>query len=311
MKTLLVGAGAVGQVFGRHLQKAGDHVGFFVREKYRAEVEAGLWVHPDNEGGEPVKLVADEVVTSVEDIQDVEELWLCVSSTALKQGTWLREVVDACPKARIVFLQPGLEDRALLLSMAPEDRVVTGMISYMAWQAPLPGQDIDPPGIRYWFPWFNPSPFSGPGAEDIVRRLSAGGCPSKVSAAVHQDMALGSATLSPICANLELVDWTFGRLGERSTETAACIAEARAIAAAYHGISPGMSPPGFALGLAGHLVPALVPVPIEAFFEWHFQKVGDQTRASTATWIRQGQDRGLSTTALQSVLDALAARASH
>ena len=311
MKTLLVGAGAVGQVFGRHLQKAGDHLGFYVREKYREEVTAGLWMHPVNEGNEPVKLVPDEVVTSVEDIEGVEELWLCTSSTALKQGTWLQEILEACPKARIVFLQPGLEDRDLILSHVAEDRVVTGMISYMSWQAPLPGQTTDPPGIRYWFPWFNPSPFSGPGADDVVRRLKAGGCPSKLSKGVHHEMSLGSATLLPVVANLELVDWKFSRLGERSSETAACIGEARAVAAAYHGISAGMSPPGFALGLAGHIVPAVAPVPIEAFFEWHFTKVGDQTRASLQTWLRQGSERGLPVTALSSVSDALAARSRH
>ena len=311
MRTLLVGAGAVGQVFGRHLQRAGDHLGFFVREKYRAEVEAGMWMHPVNEGDQPVKLVADEVVTRPEDIRDVEELWLCVSSTALKQGDWLGEVLAACPEARVVFLQPGLEDRALILEHVAEDRVVTGMISYMSWQAPLPGQATDPPGIRYWFPWFNPSPLSGPGAEDVVRRLKAGGCPSKLSSKVHQEMSLGSATLLPIVANLELVDWTFARLGERKAETAACIRQARAVAASYHGISPGMAPPAFALGLAGHLVPAVAPVPIEAFFEWHFTKVGDQTRASLQTWLRQGEERGLEVSALRSVADALAARSHH
>ncbi|HJN74905.1 MAG TPA: 2-dehydropantoate 2-reductase N-terminal domain-containing protein [Myxococcota bacterium] len=309
MRALLVGAGAVGQVFGRHLQASGDHLTFFVRDKYRAEVEAGLWMHP--EGGEPVRLVPDGVITRAEDIGGVDELWLCVSSTALAQGDWLEEVLGACPDARVVFLQPGLEDRARLLSMISPERLVTGMISYMAWQAPLPGQRVDPPGIRYWFPWLSPTPFSGPGAEDVVRRLRAGGCPSKVSRAVHQDMALGSATLLPIVANLELVDWKFGRLTERSAQAAACVREARGVAADYHGISAGMAPPGFALGLAAKLAVAAAPVPIEAFFQWHFTKVGDQTRASLGTWIRQAEQRGRPVTALRSVADALAARARH
>ena len=41
LRVLLVGAGAVGQVYGYHLQKGGAQVAFFVRPKHRAEAEGG------------------------------------------------------------------------------------------------------------------------------------------------------------------------------------------------------------------------------------------------------------------------------
>ena len=41
MNVLIVGAGAVGQVYGRHLALGGAHVYYFVREKYAAEFAAG------------------------------------------------------------------------------------------------------------------------------------------------------------------------------------------------------------------------------------------------------------------------------
>ena len=50
MKVLVVGAGAVGQVYGWHLKRGGVDLTFYVKEKYRAEVEAGLTVYPLNEG---------------------------------------------------------------------------------------------------------------------------------------------------------------------------------------------------------------------------------------------------------------------
>ena len=40
MKVLIVGAGAVGQVYGRHLAAAGAEVCFYVKPKYRAELES-------------------------------------------------------------------------------------------------------------------------------------------------------------------------------------------------------------------------------------------------------------------------------
>ena len=45
MNILLVGAGAVGQVYGRHLARAGHQVTFFVKPRYAAELAAGLPLH--------------------------------------------------------------------------------------------------------------------------------------------------------------------------------------------------------------------------------------------------------------------------
>ena len=37
MRALIVGAGAVGQVYGLHLQRGGAEVGFFVKERQAAQ----------------------------------------------------------------------------------------------------------------------------------------------------------------------------------------------------------------------------------------------------------------------------------
>src|SRR5690554_7703480 len=44
-RILMVGAGAVGQTYGYHLSRGGADVTFFVKEKYRAEAEAGFLMH--------------------------------------------------------------------------------------------------------------------------------------------------------------------------------------------------------------------------------------------------------------------------
>ena len=52
MRALIVGAGAVGQVFGHHLAKAGAEVSFLVKPKYVAECERGFMLYklPRTEG---------------------------------------------------------------------------------------------------------------------------------------------------------------------------------------------------------------------------------------------------------------------
>ncbi|HTJ46743.1 MAG TPA: 2-dehydropantoate 2-reductase N-terminal domain-containing protein, partial [Kofleriaceae bacterium] len=53
MRVLVVGAGAVGQVYARHAQQGGADVTFFVREKYRDEVARGLDLYPLNKRKKP------------------------------------------------------------------------------------------------------------------------------------------------------------------------------------------------------------------------------------------------------------------
>jgi hypothetical protein len=303
-KVALVGVGAVGQVYAHHLKRAGDELVFFLKPKYVAVAESGFLLHPVNGDRTPVTLKASQIVTSPEELAQagVDELWLCMSSTALK-GDWLAPLLEAAGSAQVITLQPGLEDREHLLQFVPEERLVTGLISFMSWQAPLPGEQVAP-GVRFWHPWTMKSVFSGPGADDIVRRLRAGGCPAKVGDA-RVEMALGSAMLQPIVGHLECVDWKMGRLSERGAEVAACQEQVMAIAAGFLGVSTRMTPPGFLISMAGTVVPAVVPVDIEAFFEWHFTKVGDQTRAMLGTWIAEGQARGLPVDRIQALASEL------
>lgn len=48
MRTLVVGAGSVGQVFARHLSLGGAEVTFLVKEKHAAELRRGLTLYPLN-----------------------------------------------------------------------------------------------------------------------------------------------------------------------------------------------------------------------------------------------------------------------
>ena len=51
LRVCIVGAGAVGQVYGLHLQRGGAEVSFLVRDKYAEETAAGMVLHPLRDKG--------------------------------------------------------------------------------------------------------------------------------------------------------------------------------------------------------------------------------------------------------------------
>lgn len=309
-RILIVGAGAVGQVYGAHLARGGAEVGALVRPRYARAATAGFDLQPARD--EPWRWVPTTVFTEPDEIvrQRWDQVWLCVSSPALR-GAWLGSLLEAARDATIVSLQPGLDDRALLLERVPEERLVSGLIAYLAWLAPLPGQ-TGPKGMAYWFPPFAKSRFSGPeAAVDLaVDTLQRGGCPASRSRDVSRESAQGSAVLLTTIAALEVAGWTFrtwrghpvSRLG------AAAAREALAIAAAYHGARPGpirwLAKRG-PLALLSRLAPLAMPLPVETYLRVHFTKVGDQTREALRTWIAAGAARGLQTEALTRLLEQL------
>lgn len=309
-RVLLVGAGAVGAVYGRHLQKAGDTVAFYVKEKYRAETAAGFTMYALSESKAPVRFEGFEVLCSLDEVaaRPWDEVWLCVSSPALRGG-WLGPLVEAAKGARVVSFQPGLRDGELLLEAVPAERLVKGIIAFSSWHAPLPGEVLDPPGTAYWFPPLSPCLFQGPGAQEVARRLSKGGCPSRVGDADAMT-ARGSAFLNTAVAALECAGWTFAALREGPWSGLAADAgsEALDIATAHLGIGRGPMgalTQGFIVRAATRAVPLVAPFDFEAFLKLHFTKVGDQTLQALDTWIAEGQRQGKAVGRLQELRAAL------
>jgi len=314
MKVLIVGAGAVGQVYGRHLAAAGAEVCFYVKPKYRAELESGVSMHRHKLLCKP-ELVRFEDYTVVSSDAEVaattfDQVWLCISATALRSG-WLDPFLAACGDAVIVNFTPGLEDRAYLLARLPEERVVSGMIPFISYQAPLPGESLAE-GVAFLLPPGSPIALSGPeaAARAAAEALSKGGCPARVVPNVPATTSMASAVMMPHIAALEIAGWSFAELrrGSLLAETAEAAAEFLAIAAAYHGVEPpgslkALRPWVMKAGLS--LAPHLMPFDLEVYLRYHFTKVGDQTRAMLARNIEIGRGRGLGVAALERLLERL------
>jgi 2-dehydropantoate 2-reductase len=244
---------------------------------------------------------------------------LALSSVALRSGDWFPRLAARLGKARLLVLQPSLEDRDLVLAHVPAERVVYGMLAVISFQAPLPGDSLPEPGVAYWFPWLSGIGFSGAPApvEEVTSTLKRGGMPVTRVADVHAEVAFVGAILDKTVAAVECADWSFERLrrdpellwlATRSMRECWALAEART----------GRKTPlqlrlvrPFALRLILALAPLVLPLDLEAFFHYHYVKVGEQTlllqedqlarfaaagipcpaTAELAARIRRGRDR--------------------
>ncbi|KXS09425.1 hypothetical protein M427DRAFT_160668 [Gonapodya prolifera JEL478] len=179
LNVIVVGAGAVGQVYAYHLLNAGCHVHLMVKEKY---VE-GISEYPLRVlrvGWFPPALFssffrrrlhrpehfAPTTVLSVDGLPDdvtkpleeqglggpVDFVILTMASDALR-GPWLKSLATSLPRSIFLLLQPGPNDLEYLVSSGVErSRIAKGVIALASYQAPLPGD-------RYPI-WIDESPIS-------------------------------------------------------------------------------------------------------------------------------------------------------
>lgn len=320
MNVLVVGAGSVGQVFARHYQRGGAAVTFFVREKYKTEVERGFDLYPLNERrarrGEAVRFDGFEVVTRPDEVaaRRFDQVMFTVASPALR-GPWLPELVAAAGDATIVALQPGLDDRGRYLEAgAAEERLVQGLISLISYHAPLPGETrFATPGMAYWFPPLAPSPFSGPaGRRDaVIAALRKGGLPAKKHRDVPRTAGFPTAVMMPYLVALELGGWTV-KGAARADKLAL---GGRGAREAIEVVRALLGRPPFGTGLLARpailragvfLARPLIPLPLEVYLQEHFTKVGDQTRELLDGYIAKGKAAGLPTAALEQLAAELA-----
>ncbi len=309
MKILLVGAGAVGQVYGRHLQQGGAKISYFVKEKHAANLRSGLTVYPLDRRNpwEPVPYYGYGTLTELSEVREQtwDQVWLCMSSTAL-HGEWIDPFLEAIGDATVVSLQPGLRDQDFLLQRIPAERLVTGLIGFIAFQAPLADEPVERVGIAYTFPPLSDSPFSGPKAavQELVRVLRLGGCKARKVRNVRNMMAVASAFAMPIIASLQGAKWSFAGLRKSDMLVLGTRAarEGSAIAATYVGRSKPwlrLLVRPFLVSIVTRIAPLIFQFSIETFLRVHFTKVGDQTRAMLRSYIEESHRLELPSGALQ------------
>jgi len=313
---LVIGAGSVGQVYGRHAHLGGAEVTFFVRDKYRDSVSRGFDLYPLNRRNktEPVRFAELSAISSIDEVaaQTFDQVYLTMSSPALR-GPWLAELVRAIGSATIIALQPGHDDLEVILAAgASREQLVSGVITLISYAAPLPGEVRFPsPGMAYWFPPLAPSLLSGNEARvaAVVDLLVRGGLPAKRHPDVPAFAAFPTAMLMPFLVALEAAGWKLDALrGDRMRLGARGAREAFAVV----GLAAGKPPLGVrlvarprVLRLALWFGRRIVPLPLETYLREHFTKVGDQTRMFMAGYIARGRDANVDVSALEKLMEAL------
>lgn len=301
-RVAIVGGGAVGQVYGLHLLKGGAEVTYFVRERYVDELRAGPSLYALPRGGSR-RLVPTHVRSDMSGLADgFDQVWLCVPTNALTSGSLdvVLSAVASCERTSLVSMLPGMQVRALLDQHIPRARVVDGMIGTVAYEAPLPGEQL-PPGIAYVLPRLSPSKFSGVEADrvrGVTQLLRAGGCPAGTVKDARVSLALSSCVMMPMVVALEGAGWRFASLrkGDWLTLAAGAAREALTLTGAELSVpTPWFRPlvrrPLFSLISYG--AKWVAPFDAEVYLQHHFTKVGEQTREMMRGYTASAAERGL------------------
>ena len=137
MKVLVVGAGAVGQVFGRHLVQGGAELSFLVKPKYRDAAERGYQMYCLRSVGaaQQVQFSDFGVFDDPTEASAVhwDQVWLTVPADALL-GPWLDAFITRLHSGCvIVCLSPGHETYCRLQNLVGSQRLVSGMINLISY----------------------------------------------------------------------------------------------------------------------------------------------------------------------------------
>lgn len=295
-RVVVVGAGAVGAVYGHHLQRGGAHLTFLVRPRYAESVRAGirLW-RAARRGEREERLVPDDVVSDVDALRDraVDQMWLAVPTTGLDEDA-LARIGAATAHALVVDLSPDVDGH--VVRAVGRERVVDGLIPFIAYQSPLPDVAEEAgraPGIAWWLPPFAPTALSGPRARDAASLLAAGRMPVRVVKEVQVSRALGGALLQAVVATLEVSGWSLrtcrARLDGAAGEAVAAMARRFRVRALPFSL---LASP-IVLRTLLWLAPRVTPLPLEAYLKFHFTKVGAQSRVALRSFLAAADDAGL------------------
>lgn len=289
MRVLIVGAGSVGQVYGYHLAQGGAEVRYLVKPRHLERLQGGMTLYPWNrrDRTSPIRWTGHTLATSLEEGLEggVDVVVTATSTTAMMNGDWFPRLVDASGDASVLILQPGPAIPAYVSQHVGADRVVWGLISVMAWPAPLPGQDLPEPGQAWWFPWGGHLGFSGPSERTgpIVEVMKRGGAPATARDDIHTDQAFAAPVLSFVVTPLEISGWSMRALcGNRELLTLAHRAMQVSWQAAEKKtgertpLGMRLLGPGRIAFVLRYLLP-LAPVHMETFFRVHYTKIAEQT----------------------------------
>jgi hypothetical protein len=304
MKILIVGAGAVGLVYGHHFANAGHQVTFMVKEKYQAQLnqekEAGVILYhlnSDKKLLKPQHFKNFESINHWDDAQGFDLVALAISSNALRQLP-LDQIEQTLigTDTDLLMLQPSATDFEHLSQVIVKEKIFQGMISLISYQTDEVNQNIKPAGTAYYLPPM-PMPISASTEsqqtrlKNIVSLFKNSAIPAKAVKSAIDDSKIPSAFLMTFLCALEAANWEFKRLGQSADLLKKLSAAQQSLLPQQiteKGFSNSLKRSSLTLLLKVFLRPGLyklllkmapqfVPLPLEAYLKKHFMKVRLQT----------------------------------
>lgn len=309
-RVLVVGAGAIGQVYGRWLVQAGYALHYFVRPAHRAAVERGLAVRTVSIRGDVHEepLAISGVYSAVDEVPEGPwaAVWLCIPSSGLMDAA-LEALLHRLRGTMVVSLTPALEDRQRLRTMVDASQLVAHMIPLAAWGDSRGRRDDQWPATCVFVPPLTRLAFEGERADDVVTTLKRAGIPARVDPNIMRTSSFASAVLIPFVATLETVHWQFeGLTGDTWAGFRQSVKEATRAVSHRFGKPP--VPLRWAPYLLASWMPKLgqrlAPFPLDAFLKQHFMKVGEQTTLMLLEYQEAAREGGChETPALDAMID--------
>ena len=312
MKILIVGSGAVGQVFGYFLQKSGVTLGFYARSESavrlkQAQAQGGLSLYQVSRArkGDPVhhRLADFQIVTDIAGCQAFkpDQIWFTTPSMVF-YSDWYHEFLGAVPSNVVVCFAPEGARDDFYPQTGSRDRMVFGGITLIAWQGELARGGERSGAVHFWLPPLVEIPLMG--AEKVCSQvaalLSSGGLRTSVKEEDFGKMqASATALLSAVTSGYQLSGWSFAAFRRSPWLKRAARGAREAIlsqlprAGIFTRILLGalLSAPG--LWLATFILPLAFPFDLEKYLKYHYQKTREQTLALMGIFAQDGEARGL------------------
>jgi hypothetical protein len=321
MKILIVGCGAVGQVWGLFLQKAGVELGLYDRpattEKLREALNSGglpLFQITRSHRRDPIahKLEHYRVIADAAEARQFapDQIWFTVPSPVYYTD-WFREFLQAVPSQRVVcFIPEG--GRPEFIPEGSGDRLVFGGTAFMAWQGGPEAGGGRAGGVNFWRPPLGiPLAGSETACREVGRILKQAGFSFTAGKADSRAQAATTAAMTAYVAGLELSGWSLREFRRSPWLTRAAGACREAVlgqlpgAGAIQSALLGESMLSAAFHLVAMFLPLLTPFELEKYLKFHYTKTREQSVGLLELFIRDGEARNMPVEKIRRLLQAL------
>jgi hypothetical protein len=321
MKILIVGCGAVGQVYGLALQQAGVTIGLLdqpaiAKKLDRAREQGGLLLFQISykHRKDPIlnRLMDYQVIADAVESQHFapDQIWFTTPSQVY-YSDWFHDFLRQVPSKRVVCFSPE-GNRPEFNKEGMDDRIIFGGTTFMAWQGDLGGGGGKAGGVNFWRPPLGiPLEGTQDACREVARLLKQAGFRVTVGKPGSHSQASATAVMTAFVSGLELSGWSLKAYRKSPWLRSAAGACREAVlgqlprAGAFTRVLLSSTVLSACFSLASFLLPLLFPFDLEKYLKFHYTKTREQTVILLNVFMKDAINCGLLVTNIQSLLNGL------